>query len=190
MHFSGSQPHSRWNTLKHTNNPSCQMFLIGTWCVVSSGKGLSKQKVLHTQKILDGGRNQWQECITGSQESCYLKNNILYLRQMLNFKQTLLLLWQCHSSRRGWHLIPLQLHPKVGAPSPTGAPGSAAWVSGCTFQKEIWAPGKIQAYFTTGKHMLTCNSNWAGILWEVLVILFRFDILLFTNITRMPKKSW
>lgn len=76
----------------------------------------------------------------------------------------------------------------ITTPSPTGPAVSAAWVSSCKFQKEIWAPGKIQAYFTTGKHMLTCNSNWAGILWEVLVLLFTFDILLFANITRTPKQ--
>lgn len=37
------------------------MFLIGAWCVVSSAKELSKQKVLQAQKIFDGeginGRN-------------------------------------------------------------------------------------------------------------------------------------
>lgn len=62
--------------------------------MASSGKELSKQKALQAQKTLDGGRNQGQECITGPPEGPYLNNNTLYLRQMLNFKQMLLLLWQ------------------------------------------------------------------------------------------------
>lgn len=49
------------------------MFLVGAWCVVPSGKGFSKQEALQAQKIWDGGRNQWQECITGSPEKLLLK---------------------------------------------------------------------------------------------------------------------
>lgn len=68
------------------------MFLIGVWYVVSLVKELNKQKVLQAQKILGGGRNQWQECITLSRKLFTYTATYFILEQMLNFKQKLLLL--------------------------------------------------------------------------------------------------
>lgn len=154
---------------------------------------MPRKNVASTENIERGKESATRNVSLALQKAdCYLNNNIIYIRPTLYCKQIAsvnVAMFRSHSNARGWYLISLQLHHQVAMPSPAGTSAvGRVRVSSCKFQREIRAPEKSRRILQLASIRWLSDWNWAEILWEVLVLLFRFTILLFTSIKRTPKQ--